>query len=239
MNAAEDRSGLRATGKAFPMLRVLLLTIAAVCAVGRGPLLQAAEQGTATGRPAGPAVSPPDPAEPPGDKPAPARRPRYRSNRLRSAASTGSRLVPGQPGCRFPRPSICWILPIEFGGCLAWWRSWESPITCPRTGAISRRVVFWGLVLQWSFALLVLRVPAGVQLLRRAGDGVEAMLNCALAGAEFVFGKGLVDREGPAGFVFAFRVLPTVIFVAALFAVLYHLGVMQRVVRVFAGSWPG
>ena len=43
-----------------------------------------------------------------------------------------------------------------------------------------------------------------------------------------------MDRDGPAGFVFAFRVLPTVIFVAALFAVLYHLGVMQRVVRVFA-----
>jgi len=100
--------------------------------------------------------------------------------------------------------------------------------------AISRRVVFWGLVLQWGFALLVLRVPAGVRLLRRAGDAVAAMLDCALAGAEFVFGKGLVDRDGPAGFVFAFRVLPTVIFVAALFAVLYHLGVMQRGVRVFA-----
>ena len=100
--------------------------------------------------------------------------------------------------------------------------------------AVSLRVVFWGLVLQWGFALLVLRVPAGVLLLRRAGDAVEAMLDCALSGAEFVFGKGLVDRDGPAGFVFAFRVLPTVIFVAALFAVLYHLGVMQRVVRVFA-----
>ncbi len=100
--------------------------------------------------------------------------------------------------------------------------------------AISRRVLFWGLALQWGFALLVLRVPAGVQLLRRAGNAVQAMLNCALAGAEFVFGKGLVDSDGPAGFVFAFRVLPTVIFVAALSAVLYHLGVMQRVVRLFA-----
>ncbi len=100
--------------------------------------------------------------------------------------------------------------------------------------AISPRVVFWGLVPQWGLALLVLRVPAGVRLLRRAGDAVEAMLDCALAGAEFVFGKGLADRDDPAGFVFAFRVLPTVIFVAALFAVLYHLGVMQRVVRVFA-----
>ena len=43
--------------------------------------------------------------------------------------------------------------------------------------------------------------------------------------------RALVDAQGPAGFVFAFRVLPTVIFVAALFAVLYHLGVMQWVVR--------
>ena len=44
-----------------------------------------------------------------------------------------------------------------------------------------------------------------------------------------------MDRQGPAGFVFAFRVLPTVIFVAALFAVLYHLGIMQWIVRGFAG----
>ena len=55
-----------------------------------------------------------------------------------------------------------------------------------------------------------------------------------LDGAGFVFGRALINPEGPAGFVFAFRVLPTVIFVAALFAVLYHLGVMQWIVRGFA-----
>jgi concentrative nucleoside transporter, CNT family len=100
--------------------------------------------------------------------------------------------------------------------------------------AISGRVIFWGLVLQWTFALLVLRVPAGVEILKHAGTGVESVLACALEGAEFVFGKPLVDPKGPAAFVFAFRVLPTVIFVAALFAVLYHIGVMQWVVRGFA-----
>jgi CNT family concentrative nucleoside transporter len=100
--------------------------------------------------------------------------------------------------------------------------------------AISLRVVFWGLTLQWLFALLVLRVPAGEQVLRKAGGVVEEVLGCALKGSEFVFGPKLVDPGGPAGFVFAFRVLPTVIFVAALFAVLYHLGVMQWVVRAFA-----
>jgi CNT family concentrative nucleoside transporter len=100
--------------------------------------------------------------------------------------------------------------------------------------AISRRIVFWGLALQWLFAILVLRSSVGVGLLREAGRLVEAVLECALEGARFVFGRQLVDADGPAGFVFAFRVLPTVIFVAALFAVFYHLGVMQRLVRVIA-----
>jgi concentrative nucleoside transporter, CNT family len=97
--------------------------------------------------------------------------------------------------------------------------------------AISPRVIFWGLGLQWGFALLVLRVPAGIEVLRRAGEGVQKVLDCALEGAGFVFGKSLIDPNGPASFVFAFRVLPTVIFVAALFAVLYHLGIMQWIVR--------
>ena len=100
--------------------------------------------------------------------------------------------------------------------------------------AISGRVIFWGLALQWGFALLVLRVPAGIEVLRRAGEAVQRVLDCALEGASFVFGKALVDPAGPVAFVFAFRVLPTVIFVAALFAVLYHLGVMQWIVRGFA-----
>jgi concentrative nucleoside transporter, CNT family len=99
--------------------------------------------------------------------------------------------------------------------------------------AISRRVLFWGLALQWVFALLVLRVPAGARVLAGAGKMVEQVLACAIDGARFVFGARLVDPKGPAEFVFAFRVLPTVIFVAALFAVLYHLGIMQWVVRGF------
>ena len=100
--------------------------------------------------------------------------------------------------------------------------------------AISRRVVLWGLALQWGFAVFVLRVPAGIELLKRAGDIVKSVLDCAMEGAGFVFGSALINPDGPAGFVFAFRVLPTVIFVAALFAVLYHLGVMQWIVRGFA-----
>jgi len=100
--------------------------------------------------------------------------------------------------------------------------------------AISRRVVFWGLALQWAFAFLVLYLPQGAEVLRRAGDVIKGVLDSALEGSRFVFGDRLVAPDGPAGFVFAFRVLPTVIFVAALFAVLYHLGIMQRIVRGFA-----
>jgi CNT family concentrative nucleoside transporter len=100
--------------------------------------------------------------------------------------------------------------------------------------AISRRIVFWGLVLQWGFAILVLRVPAGIRAMRAAGTAVQAILDCALEGARMVFGTALTDYHGPVGFVFAFRLLPTVIFVAALFAVLYHVGVMQWIVRLFA-----
>jgi len=100
--------------------------------------------------------------------------------------------------------------------------------------AISRRVVFWGITLQWVFAILALRVPAGVEFLGHAGRAVESILGSARAGAAFVFGEALVNDKGPAAFVFAFQVLPTVIFVAALFAVLYYIGVMQWVVRLFA-----
>ncbi len=96
---------------------------------------------------------------------------------------------------------------------------------------IARRVVIWGLLLQWLFALIVLRVEYGRIALAWAGDAVKRVLDCALVGSAFVFGDKLVAPDGPAGFVFAFRVLPTVIFVAALFAVLYHLGIMQWVVR--------
>jgi CNT family concentrative nucleoside transporter len=100
--------------------------------------------------------------------------------------------------------------------------------------AISKRVIFWGLALQWAFAYLVLYRKEGALVLTKAGDFVKGVLDSALEGSKFVFGERLVAPDGPVGFVFAFRVLPTVIFVAALFAVLYHLGLMQWIVRGFA-----
>ena len=100
--------------------------------------------------------------------------------------------------------------------------------------AIRRRTVMAGLGLQVGLGLLLIAMPLGRTLMEAASGVVVAVLDCAIVGAEFVFGPSLVDPGGPAGFVFAFRVLPTVIFVASLFAVLYQVGLMQRVVRAFA-----
>jgi CNT family concentrative nucleoside transporter len=100
--------------------------------------------------------------------------------------------------------------------------------------AISARMVVGGLAMQILLGFLLLRFEAGRTALDLAGRWVETVLACAEQGARFVFGDRLVDPAGPAGFVFAFRVLPTIVFAAALFAVLYHLGVMQMVVRAFA-----
>ena len=100
--------------------------------------------------------------------------------------------------------------------------------------AISPRMVLGGLALQWACGAVLLRFEAGRTALGWASAWVESVLACAEEGARFLFGSKLVDAGGPVGFVFAFRVLPTIVFVAALFAVLYHLGIMQVVVRGFA-----
>jgi CNT family concentrative nucleoside transporter len=98
---------------------------------------------------------------------------------------------------------------------------------------IAWRVVAWGLTLQIVFAIFVLRVPAGQALFRWLGDLVGAVLHYSYAGSEFVFGE-LGKPNSSLGVVFAFQILPAIIYVSALFAILYYLGVMQLVVRAFA-----
>ncbi len=99
--------------------------------------------------------------------------------------------------------------------------------------AISRRVVAWGLGLQVAFAVFVLRVPLGQRLFRALGDVVTRILSFSYAGSEFVFGE-IGRQHSSLGVVFAFQVLPAIIFVSALFAIMYYLGIMQVVVRAFA-----
>lgn len=95
------------------------------------------------------------------------------------------------------------------------------------------QVVAWGLGLQLLFAIFVLRVPAGQQLFRRLGDLVTTILGFSYQGSEFVFGE-LGKPNSTLGVVFAFQILPAIIFVSALFAIMYYLGIMQVVVRAFA-----
>jgi CNT family concentrative nucleoside transporter len=99
--------------------------------------------------------------------------------------------------------------------------------------AIKPRVIVWGLTLQFGFAFLVLRTPVEKGFITASG-GVNHLLEYAAAGSSFVFGDKLGVKNDQFGVVFAFQVLPIVIFIASLFAVLYYLGVMQVVVKAMA-----
>jgi concentrative nucleoside transporter, CNT family len=99
--------------------------------------------------------------------------------------------------------------------------------------AIRLKTVAWGLGLQIAFAILVLRVEYGRRAFQVIGDAANKVLSYSFAGSEFVFGP-LGKQSSNIGFVFAFQVLPVVIFICALFAILYHFGIMQFVIRIAA-----
>ncbi len=119
--------------------------------------------------------------------------------------------------------------------------------------AIRWKTVGWGFGLQIGFALIVLKWPPGVRLFEYLGQGINHLLSYSQYGSNFVFGP-LGSRAAMVTFletvtgrplapddplmngvsIFALQVLPTIIFIAALFAILYYLGVMQFIVRIFA-----
>jgi concentrative nucleoside transporter, CNT family len=99
--------------------------------------------------------------------------------------------------------------------------------------AIQAKTVAWGLGLQLAFAIFVLRFTIGRQIFQTAGDAVNRLLNFSFVGSEFMFGE-LGKKYSSVGFIFAFQVLPTIIFIAAFFAFLYHIGVMELIIRGFA-----
>ncbi len=100
--------------------------------------------------------------------------------------------------------------------------------------AISARLVVWGLGLQFLFALFILKTPIGKPFFSAVDRFIQKLLSFSDAGSDFLFksfGQNIV--EAPL-LNFAFRVLPTIIFFSALMALLYHLGVMQIIVRFIA-----
>lgn len=99
--------------------------------------------------------------------------------------------------------------------------------------AIRLKTVAWGLGLQIAFAIFVLKVPFGRDMFQKIGDAANKVLSYSFAGSEFLFGP-LGKQSSNIGFIFAFQVLPVVIFICALFAILYHVGIMQIIIRIFA-----
>jgi concentrative nucleoside transporter, CNT family len=96
--------------------------------------------------------------------------------------------------------------------------------------SIRLKTVAWGLGLQLALGLFVLRVKSGERLFQELGNGAKKLLDFSYVGSSFVFGD-LGTNHSSLGLIFAFQVLPTIIFIAAFFAALYHLGVMQIIIR--------
>ena len=97
--------------------------------------------------------------------------------------------------------------------------------------AISWRLVFWGLSLQLTFAIIILKTPIGFPFFGAIDIFVKNLLSFSDAGSDFLFksfGQNIV--EAPL-MNFAFRILPTLIFFSSLINVLYHLGLMQFLVK--------
>ena len=95
------------------------------------------------------------------------------------------------------------------------------------------RTVAWGLSLQLVFAFVVLRFDFGQRVMFWAGGVVTRMLSATAAGTSVLFGK-LGTPDTSLGSIFAFQVLPTIIFISAFFAVMYHIGLMQIIIRALA-----
>ncbi|PKP94063.1 MAG: NupC/NupG family nucleoside CNT transporter [Alphaproteobacteria bacterium HGW-Alphaproteobacteria-16] len=100
--------------------------------------------------------------------------------------------------------------------------------------AIRLRVVGPAFALQAGIAFLVLYVPAGRAAIRSASDGVSALLGYAKNGTDFLFGPLASPEIG--GNSFAIAALPVIVFFASLISILYHLGIMQQVVRWVGGA---
>ncbi|RPB38486.1 NupC/NupG family nucleoside CNT transporter [Vibrio diabolicus] len=106
--------------------------------------------------------------------------------------------------------------------------------------AINLRTVGGAFAIQFALGAFVLYVPWGRDLLNGFSSGVSNVINYGNDGSSFLFGGLVADKMfevfGGGGFIFAFRVLPTLIFFSALISVLYYIGVMQWVIKILGGA---
>jgi CNT family concentrative nucleoside transporter len=137
-------------------------------------------------------------------------------------AYVGSRALAGTPGA-YRVQAGCGV--VFFLGLAALFsKSLQS---------VSRKTLLWGIGLQFGLAVAVIYSPQVRTVFEWIGAGIKALITASDKGSEFVFGS-LMKVDGPAGFVFAFKALPPIIFVSAFFSVLYYLGVLQFIVRLMA-----
>lgn len=98
-------------------------------------------------------------------------------------------------------------------------------VTSTNMSKVRWHPVFWGMAIQYVFALIIIRTSWGFEAFNYLGDRVTELLSYVRAGASFFFGDGLMT-------VFAFSVLPVIVYMSSLVSILYYLGVMQAIIRV-------
>ena len=106
---------------------------------------------------------------------------------------------------------------------------------------IDKKIIFWGLSLQIFFALIILKVPGGKWIFNSVDIVIKKILDFSVEGSKFLFGN-LANKDlfwqtetWPGfGFQFAFLVLPTVIFFSSIMSVLYHFGIMQKIIKLIS-----
>ena len=107
---------------------------------------------------------------------------------------------------------------------------------------IDKKLIIWGISLQIFFAILILKVPGGKFIFNSIDTIIKKILDFSVEGSKFLFGNLAddslyfpVDGSWPGfGFQFAFLVLPTVIFFSSIMSVLYHIGIMQKIIKVIS-----
>ncbi len=167
--------------------------------------------------------------------------PRFAWNTLRAAAPTAqqdSTARPVAPQAQAPAPAAPVAAPRGLAARLRGLFGLAALLAIgfalsSNRRKISWRVIAWGLGLQATFAVFVLRVPVGQKIFRALGAAVTWLLSFSYVGSQFVFGD-IGAQHSKFGVIFAFQVLPAIIFVSALFAIMYYLGIMQVVVKAFA-----
>ncbi|MCG7488699.1 NupC/NupG family nucleoside CNT transporter [Vibrio sp. Of14-4] len=106
--------------------------------------------------------------------------------------------------------------------------------------AINYRTVGGAFAIQFALGAFILYIPWGQELLKGFSDGVSNVIAYGNKGSDFIFGGLVSDKMfemfGGGGFVFAFRVLPTLIFFSAFISVLYYIGIMQWVIKILGGA---